>query len=72
MTAPTRDDPSYDLDDVGTNPSKNPSFNDLIASRLSRRHLFGLGVGTAGTALLQACGGGGGGGGFLPIVPPLR
>ena len=71
MTAPTRDDPSYDLDDVGTNPSKNPSFNDLIASRLSRRHLFGLGVGTAGTALLQACGGGGGGGGgFLPIVPP--
>ncbi len=70
MTAPTRDDPSYDLDDVGTNPSKNPSFNDLIASRLSRRHLFGLGVGTAGTALLQACGGGGSSGGFLPIVPP--
>ena len=73
MTANTRtDDNGIDLDDVGTNPTANPSFTDLIASRLRRRHLFGLGVGTAGTALLQACGGGGGGGGgtAFPIIPP--
>lgn len=71
MTANTRtDDPSVDLDDIGTNPTSNPSFTDLIASRLSRRHLFGLGVGTAGTALLQACGGGGGGGTAFPVLPP--
>jgi uncharacterized protein len=73
MTANSRsDDPSIDLDDIGTNPTSNPSFTDLIASRLSRRHLFGLGVGTAGTALLQACGGGGGGGGGIgfPVLPP--
>ncbi|MDQ0611398.1 secreted PhoX family phosphatase [Variovorax sp. W1I1] len=74
MTANTRSDESgIDLDDIGTNPTANPSFTDLIASRLSRRHLFGLGVGTAGTALLQACGGGGGGGGggtSFPILPP--
>lgn len=71
MTANTRtDDLSVDLDDIGTNPTSNPSFTDLIASRLSRRSLFGLGVGTAGTALLQACGGGGGGGSAFPILPP--
>jgi len=71
MTANTRSDESgIDLDDIGTNPSTNPSFTDVIASRLSRRHLFGLGVGTAGTALLQACGGGGGGGTSFPILPP--
>jgi secreted PhoX family phosphatase len=71
MTANTRSDESgIDLDDIGTNPTANPSFSDLIASRLSRRSLFGLGVGTAGTALLQACGGGGGGGASFPILPP--
>jgi len=72
MTAKTRNDiAAIDPDDIGHNTSANPSFSDLISARLSRRHLFGLGVGTAGTALLQACGGGGssGGGGF-PIVPP--
>ena len=71
MTAISRsDDPSIDLDDIGTNPTANPSFNDLVASRLSRRQLFGLGVGTASTALLQACGGGGGGGAAFPVLPP--
>jgi secreted PhoX family phosphatase len=71
MTANTRtDDLSVDLDDIGTNPTSNPSFTDLIASRLSRRHLFGLGVGTAGTALLQACGGGSDGGVSFPVLPP--
>jgi hypothetical protein len=72
MTANTRTDANgIDLDDIGTNPTSNPSFTDLVASRLSRRQLFGLGVGTAGTALLQACGGGSGGGGVaFPIIPP--
>ncbi|WP_432728441.1 PhoX family protein [Variovorax sp. W6] len=71
MTANTRtDDRPVEIEDIGTNPTSNPSFNDLIASRLSRRHLFGLGVGTAGTALLQACGGGGGGGTAFPVLPP--
>jgi secreted PhoX family phosphatase len=71
MTANSRsDDPSVDLDDIGTNPTSNPSFSDLIDARLSRRRLFGLGVGTAGTALLQACGGGGGGGSSFPVLPP--
>ncbi|HJS05924.1 MAG TPA: hypothetical protein VJ832_20775, partial [Variovorax sp.] len=68
MTAKTRHEvAAIDPDDIGHNNSSNPSFNDLIASRLSRRHLFGLGVGTAGTALLQACGGGGSGG--FPVLP---
>jgi secreted PhoX family phosphatase len=71
MTANNRtDDSGVDLDDIGTNPTSNPSFTDLIASRLSRRHLFGLGVGTASAALLQACGGGSDGGVNFPILPP--
>lgn len=71
MTANTRTDtPVVDLEEIGVNPTSNPSFNDLIAPRLSRRHLFGLGVGTAGTALLQACGGGSGGGGAVLPLPP--
>ena len=50
MTANTRsDDRPVEIEDIGTNTTSNPSFTDLIASRLSRRHLFGLGVGTAGT-----------------------
>lgn len=68
MTAKTHNEiTAIDPDDIGHNPSANPSFNDLIASRLSRRHLFGLGVGTAGAALLQACGGGGSSG---TVAPP--
>ncbi|WP_183025307.1 hypothetical protein, partial [Variovorax sp. UMC13] len=43
--------PSIDPDDIGHNTTQNPEFNDLIAARLSRRKLFGLGVGTAGAAL---------------------
>ena len=49
---------AIDPDDIGYNPSNNPSFSDLIEARLSRRKIFGLGLGTAGVALLQACGGG--------------
>jgi secreted PhoX family phosphatase len=40
------------------NRSANPSFNEILDARLSRRHALRLGVGTAGAALLSACGGG--------------
>ncbi|OUM03752.1 PhoX family protein [Variovorax sp. JS1663] len=70
MTAKTRQDvAAVDPDDIGHNTTNNPAFNDIVASRLNRRHLLGFGVGTAGAALLQACGGGGSGGGF-PVLPP--
>ncbi|XAH23235.1 PhoX family phosphatase [Xylophilus sp. GW821-FHT01B05] len=54
--------PAIDPDDIGHNPSANPSFDALIASRMSRRGLLRAGFGTAGTALLgsvslSACGG---------------
>ena len=44
------------------NTSENPSLNDIIDARLSRRGLFRAGFGTAGTAVLgtfglSACGG---------------
>ncbi|WP_295854329.1 alkaline phosphatase PhoX, partial [uncultured Xylophilus sp.] len=60
--------PAIDPDDIGHNTSANPSFNDLIAPRLSRRGLLRAGFGTAGAAMLgsvslTACGGGGDGGG---------
>jgi len=46
MTANTRsDDRPVEIEDIGTNTTSNPSFNDLIAARLSRRRLFGLGGG---------------------------
>lgn len=62
MTAKHRNDiAAIDPDDIGCNKTSNPSFSDLIASRLSRRNLLGLGAGTASVALLQACGGGGDG-----------
>jgi secreted PhoX family phosphatase len=46
-----------------TNTSPNPTFDDVLAARLSRRHLLRGSVGTAATALLggvglAACGGG--------------
>lgn len=49
---------TIDPDDIGHNTTSNPSFTDLIEARLSRRKMFGLGLGTASVALLQACGGG--------------
>ncbi|HYF42234.1 MAG TPA: PhoX family phosphatase [Ramlibacter sp.] len=47
-----------------SNTSNNPSLNDVIEARLSRRKVLGVGMGTAGAALLgsvslAACGGGG-------------
>ncbi|MEJ7686299.1 MAG: PhoX family phosphatase [Variovorax sp.] len=70
MTANTRNDvPVIDPDDIGYNETANPALGDLVATRLSRRRLFGLGIGSAGAALLQACGGGGSGGGFAALPP---
>jgi len=50
-------------DSENHNTSSNPSLNDIIDARLSRRGLFKAGFGTAGTAVLgsiglSACGGG--------------
>ena len=50
-------------DDEITNTSNNPSLNDIIEARMSRRSMFKAGFGTAGTAVLgtiglSACGGG--------------
>ena len=45
------------------NTSHNPSLNDIIDARLSRRSVFKAGIGSAGAAVLgtmalSACGGG--------------
>jgi len=49
---------AIDPDDIGYNDTKNPEFRNILASRLSRRNMLRAGVGTAGTAMLAACGGG--------------
>ncbi len=50
---------AIDPDDIGHNTTDTPSFDALIAARLSRRNLFRLGVGSAASAMmLSACGGG--------------
>ena len=52
---------AIDPDDIGHNTTDTPSFDALIAARLSRRNLFRLGVGSAASAMmLSACGGGDG------------
>ncbi len=50
-------------DNEDCNPSANPSFNEVLDARLSRRNALRLSVGSAGAALLgtislSACGGG--------------
>ncbi len=50
--------------DEDSNTSGNPSLSDIIDTRLSRRKVLGVGMGTAGAAVLgtvslAACGGGG-------------
>ena len=50
-------------DDENCNHSGNPSLNDIIDARMSRRGIFKAAFGTAGTAVLgsvslAACGGG--------------
>lgn len=59
-----RDLPFFKIDDEeDSNPTHNPTFDDIVAARLSRRSLLRGGVGTMATALLggvtlTACGGG--------------
>ena len=58
---------ALDHDHEDCNRSGNPSLNDVIDARLSRRNVLRVGVGSAGAALLgtlslSACGGGGDGG----------
>ena len=53
--------PNHNDDDI-CNSSSNPSLNDIIEARMSRRGVFRAAVGTAGTAVLgslalSACGG---------------
>ncbi|SDO78601.1 hypothetical protein SAMN05216303_102351 [Rhodoferax sp. OV413] len=63
MTASLR--PGADSHHEDSNTSNNPSISSLIDTRLSRRGVLRMGVGTAGAAVmgsfaLTACGGGGG------------
>jgi len=56
------DHPVRDFDGEDTNTSPNPTFDSVLAARLSRRSLLRGGVGTAATAVLgglgvAACGG---------------
>ncbi|AEG94816.1 PhoX family protein [Ramlibacter tataouinensis] len=44
-------------DEDNCNTSGNPSLNDIVEARLSRRNLLRVGVGSAGAAVLAACGG---------------
>ncbi|HYF21602.1 MAG TPA: PhoX family phosphatase [Ramlibacter sp.] len=44
--------------DTSCNTSANPSFSDIVDARLSRRNMLRVGLGTAGAAVLAACGGG--------------
>ena len=53
----------HDHDAENCNSSSNPSLNDIIEARMSRRGVFRTAIGTAGTAVLgsvslAACGGG--------------
>jgi secreted PhoX family phosphatase len=50
--------PEIDPDDVGHGPRRERTLTDLIAVRMSRRKLLGLGLASGGMALLSACGGG--------------
>lgn len=55
--------PVHDFDDEDSNTSANPTFESVLAARLSRRNILRGGLGTAATAMLggmslAACGGG--------------
>jgi secreted PhoX family phosphatase len=45
-------------DEENSNTSGNPFLMDVLEARLSRRNMLRVGVGSAGTAVLAACGGG--------------
>ncbi|RYF41812.1 MAG: DUF839 domain-containing protein, partial [Comamonadaceae bacterium] len=64
MNATTRNEQhALDASEEDCNTSGNPSLNDIIDARLSRRNVLRVGMGSAGAALLgtlslSACGGG--------------
>ena len=68
---------SHDSEDYNT--SRNPSLNDIIDARLSRRGIFKASLGTAGAAVmgtlsLSACGGSSDpapGATAVPVAPPI-
>ncbi|MDB5885750.1 MAG: hypothetical protein JWR74_1921 [Polaromonas sp.] len=64
-------------DEENCNTSGNPSLNDIIDARMSRRGIFKAAFGTAGTAVLStvslaACGGGDDTPAPVPAVPDPR
>jgi hypothetical protein len=68
-------DAAYSDGDVDTNPSLNPSLDDVIRQRYSRRQtLFGgisaAAAAVAGGALVAACGGGDGDDSVLTVTVP--
>ncbi|MEO5882287.1 MAG: PhoX family phosphatase [Caldimonas sp.] len=70
----SRDLPVRDFDDEDSNTSPNPTFESVLAARLSRRSLLRGGVGTAAAAVLgsvglAACGGGGDDDPVPPVAP---
>jgi secreted PhoX family phosphatase len=62
---------AYDLDDIPTNPTANPHFDEVVKSVVSRRGFLktGLGLGAVGffTVPLAACGGSDD---DVPVTPP--
>ena len=65
---------AIDPDDIGTNTTSGPTFEEIVEARLTRRSLFKGGVGVASTAVfgsmaLAACGGGGGDAAPAPVPP---
>ena len=58
--------------DEDSNTSRNPSLLEVLETRLSRRNVLRVGMGSAGTAVLgalAACGGGGDGGNSGGVTP---
>lgn len=76
MNAPTTRPEAalIDPDDIGYNPTANPSFSTLIEGRLSRRNLLRGGFASAGGAMLGSIAlagcGGGGDDDPAPVQPP--
>ncbi len=64
-------------DDQDLNPSRNPSFNEVLDARLSRRRVLQGGIGSAASAVLgslgvSACGGGDEAAAPVPAPAPVQ
>ena len=57
-------------DDENFNNSSNPSFNDVLDARLTRRNALRVSMGTAGAAVLGSFPLAGCGGGDVPAAAP--